>query len=164
MTEIVCITGKARAAKESVARMLKDELERNSKRVLIAHYADPIKHICRNWFGWNGRMDAEGRSFLRYVGTDIVRAKRPDFWVDYTLGLLSMMGDEWDYVIIPDAQHPNELDLERYGFQHRHIRIEDDRQDISPGMSEPDFTLMNAGEGRLRGNVADVARNLAYAA
>jgi|GEM_PF-4270820 len=82
--------------------MLKDELEHNKKRVLITHYSDPLKQICRNWFGWDGRMDAEGRSFLQYIGTNIVCARQPDFWVDYTLGLLSMMGDEWDYVIIPD--------------------------------------------------------------
>ena len=162
MTEIVCIsaTGKARAVKDSVARMLKDELEKDRKRVLITHYADPLKQICRNWFDWNGRMDAEGRSFLRYVGTDIVRARRPDFWVDFTLGLLSMMGDEWDYVIIPDCRHPNELDLERYGFHSRHIRIDGGGLDTMLSKTAPDFTIADDTEGHLTSDVAAVARNL----
>ena len=93
-----------------------------------------------------------------------MRARRPDFLVDFTLGLLSMMGDEWDYVIIPDAKYPNELDLERYGFQPHHLRIEGDRQDVSPGITKPEYTIINGGEKRLRGDVAGVARDLAYAA
>jgi len=170
MTEIVTITatGKARAGKEAVARMLKDELEHNKKRVLITHYADPLKQVCRNWFGWDGRMDAEGRSFLQYVGTDIVRSRRPDFWVDFTLGLLSMMGDEWDYVIIPDCRHPNELDLERYGFHPHHIRLDPPNVpglEASPDRPAPEFTIVDdEAPGRLRSDVSLVAQNLAYAA
>jgi len=174
MTEIVCITatGKAKAAKNSVARMLKDELEKDEKRVLITHYADPVKNICRDWFGWNGRMDEEGRSFLRYVGTEIVRAKRPDFWVDFIFGLLSMLGSEWDFVIIPDGRYPNELDLDRYGFQSHHIRIED--KGVPPKLrnqgrgAPPDkseFTIVDdTAPGRLRSEVTAVAHTLAYAA
>jgi hypothetical protein len=171
MTEIVCISaaGKAKAAKNSVARMLKDELEKDQKRVLIAHYADPLKSICRNWFGWDGRMDDEGRSFLQYVGTDIVRARRPDFWVDFTLGLLSMLGNEWDYVIIPDCRHPNEFDLERYGFQPRHIRIEDKGLNMrgrgrQTSPDKPEFTIVDGtAPERLRSDVAVVAHTLAAA-
>ena len=172
MTEIICISGKAMAGdKEMAARMLKEELEKGKKRVLITHYADPLKRICRDWFGWDGRMDATGRSFLRYVGTDIVRSQRPDFWVDFTLGLLSMMGDEWDYVIIPDCRHHNEIDLERYGFQPRHIRIEGNpmRQNAHTqrgplGRAAPDFTIVHDDmPGRLRSEVAAVAQNLVCA-
>jgi len=166
MAEIICISAadKARADKESVAKLLKEELKKENKRVLIARFADPIKHICRDWFGWNGLMDDVGRSFLRYVGTEIVRARRPDFWVDFMVGLLSMLGSEWDYVIIPDCRQPNELDMERYGFQPRHIRVEGKgAYPAGPlGNTAPDFTI-KSDSPRLRSDVAAVAQNLVYA-
>jgi len=160
MTEIICIsaTSKDRASKETVARLLKVELEHANKRVLIARIADPLKHICRKWFGWDGRMDDTGRSFLQYVGTDIVRARQPNFWLDFTLNLLAMMGDEWDYVLIPDCRYPNELDMERYGFQPRHIRIGNTR-----GLSNtpPVFAYVNnTSPIQLHSDIADIAIRL----
>jgi len=160
MTEIICISG-ARAGKDAVAKMLKEELEQGKKRVLITYFSAPLRRVCREWFGWDGQNDDAGRSLLQYVGTDIVRARQPDFWVDFTLGLLSMMGDEWDYVIIPDCRYPNELDMERYGFQPRHIRIEDNRPGGPVCMAKPDYTVMtDKAPNLLRRDVAAVARSL----
>ena len=173
MTEIICLlgTGKARAGKETVARMLKEELVKADKRVLITHFADPLKLICRNWFNWDGRMNDEGRSLLHYVGTDIVRARLPNFWVDFTLSLLSIMGDEWDYVIIPDCRWPNELDFERHGFRTRHIQIESRRvatgvhtPERLPGKSAPEFIIVNdeSSPDKLRREVEAVAQCLIF--
>ena len=164
MTEIICITatGKARASTEAVARMLREELVAKKKRVLITRFADPIKQVCRNWFCWDGQMDDTGRSWLQYVGSDVVRAQRPDFWVDFTVGLLSMLGSEWDYVIIPDCRWPNELDMERYGFQSRLLRIEGRRGSPGPlDKIKPDFTITSHDTPELlRGDVAAVADRL----
>jgi len=167
LTEIICISasGKARAAKETVARILRAELEKvDDKRVLITRFADPLKLICRNWFDWNGRMDDAGRSLLRYIGTDVVRSLRPDFWVDFTLNLLSMLGDEFDYVIIPDCRYPNEFDMERYGFQPRHLHIE---CNLAPGKTSsypaPEFVIANSeSPEQLRRAVVDVAHRLIF--
>ena len=161
MTEIICISGAA-AGKDTVAKMLKEELVKGKKRVLITYFAAPLRRICREWFGWDGLNDDAGRSMLQYVGTDIVRAQRPDFWVDFTMGLISMLGDEWDYVIIPDCRWPNELDMERYGFQARHVRVTG-RQPVHSqegllGKLTPDFTIVNDAE--LRSDVAAVAQSL----
>jgi len=161
MTEIVCIYG-AGPGKDAIARLLKEELEKSEKRVLITYFAAPLRQICRNWFGWNGQNDDAGRSTLQYVGTEIVRAKRPDFWVDYTMGLLSIMGDEWDFVIIPDCRHANELDLERYGFQSRYIRV-DGRYSMEGPLSKiaPDFTITNESVSeQLRADIVAVAQGL----
>lgn len=172
MTEIICIlaTGKSRAARESVAKVLKGELDKADKRVLITHFADPLKDICRKWFDWDGRMDDAGRSLLQYIGTDIVRARLPDFWIDFTMNLLSMMGDEWDYVIIPDCRWPNEVNLDRYGFQPRHILLESKYSSAgihTPeklfGITTPDFTIVSDDTiDRLRSDVAVVAHQLLY--
>jgi hypothetical protein len=157
MTEIICISG-ALAKKDTVAKILKEELKNSKKRVLITYFADPLRQICRSWFGWDGKNDPEGRSLLQYVGTNIVRSRKPDFWVDFTLNLLAMMGDEWDFVIIPDCRHANELDLERYGYQPRHIRVEGRGAPPSPGAA--DFTISEAAQ--LHTEIAKIAGALLY--
>jgi hypothetical protein len=160
---MICIYG-AGPGKDAVARLLKEELEKGEKRVLITYFAAPLRQICRNWFGWNGQNDDAGRSTLQYVGTEIVRAKRPDFWVDYTMGLLSIMGDEWDFVIVPDCRWPNELDLERYGFQTRRIRVEG-RYPLDGPLNKiaPDFTVTSDSVPvRLCDTIATVAQRLLY--
>ena len=163
MTEIICIYGTG-PGKDAVARLLKEELEISGKRVLVTYFAAPLRLICRSWFNWNGQNDDAGRSTLQYVGTEIVRAQRPAFWVDFTMGLLSMMGDEWDYVIVPDCRHANELDLERYGFQTRRVRVEGRHPLDGPlGKIEPDFTIPNETVPvQLCGNILSVAQRLLY--
>jgi len=160
MTEMICISG-AGPTKDMAARLLKEVLAQAGKRVLIAYFSAPLRRVCREWFGWNGLNDDAGRSTLQYVGNEIVRARRPDFWVDFTMGLLSMMGDEWDFVIVPDCRHANELDLERYGFQARHIQVGDRRATFNA--PAPDFIIESGvPPGQLRADVAAVARGLLY--
>ena len=124
MTKFICISGKAQNGKDTSARILCNYLEEKGNKVLIVHYADLLKYICRNWFGWNGEKDLSGRTLLQRVGTDVVRNKRPDFWVDFILDVVSLFEDEWDYIIIPDTRFPNELyKLKESGYPMTHIRV-----------------------------------------
>lgn len=107
--QVILISGKAQNGKDTVANILKELLEERGGRVLITHYADLLKYICRTFFGWNGEKDVYGRELLQYVGTDIVRKKCPDLWVDFIIQILTLFGDSWDYVIIPDCRFPNEV-------------------------------------------------------
>ena len=56
-----------------------------------------------------------GRDLLQYVGTNVIRKQRPDYWVDFVIDFLSMFKNQWDYVIIPDCRFPNEIDKWREG-------------------------------------------------
>lgn len=110
--KIICISGKAQHGKDTLARMLKKQLELDKQRkILIAHYGDLIKYVCRQFFGWNGKKDERGRSLLQYVGTEVVRKQIPDFWVKFIADILTMFRNEWDYVIIPDCRFPEEIDI-----------------------------------------------------
>ena len=61
---------------------------------------------------------------LQYVGTDIIRRQKPDYWVDFVMDMLSLFNDRWDYVIIPDCRFPNEVNrLVEEGFDTTHIRV-----------------------------------------
>ena len=120
--ETILISGKAGHGKDTLAKFLKSTLESRGKRVLITHYGDLLKFICTSYFNWDGRKNQDGRTLLQHVGTDIIRARRPQFWVIFILDMLTLLHDQWDYAIIPDVRFPNEIeglaDLNPY-----HIRI-----------------------------------------
>ncbi len=122
--KIIAISGKAQHGKDTTAGILKKQLESDGYRVLIVHYADLLKYICRSFFGWDGQKDDAGRHILQYIGTDIIREKSPNYWVDFAVDILGMFPDEWDYVLIPDCRFPNEITrLKEAGFDTIHIRV-----------------------------------------
>lgn len=122
--KVIAISGRAQSGKDTSANMLREQLEAHGERVLIAHYADLLKYICRTFFGWDGKKDERGRRILQYVGTDVIRRKIPDYWVDFIISILELFGDNWDYVLIPDSRFPNEIEtLKEHGFDVEHIRV-----------------------------------------
>lgn len=108
--KVILISAYARHGKDSAADILKSEFEKQGKKVLIAHYGDLVKYVCKTFFGWNGEKDDYGRSLLQKIGTDEIRKSDPDFWVRFIYDILAMFIDEWDYVIIPDCRFPNEIE------------------------------------------------------
>ena len=122
--KIFAISGHAQNGKDTVAGLIKDSLKADGNRVLVAHYADLLKYMCRTFFDWDGNKDEKGRHILQYVGTDIIRKQAPDFWVDFISSVLTYFKENWDYVLIPDTRFPNEIDkLISNGFDVIHIRV-----------------------------------------
>jgi hypothetical protein len=158
MKKVICISAKARHGKDTAAELLKEYLEYKGQRVLITHYADLLKFICRNYFSWNGEKDEAGRTLLQHIGTDVVGTKNPAYWVEFVVSVLKMFEDEWDYVLIPDCRYPVEVTTMRDNFETIVLRVE--RPDFDNGLtaaqkSHPsevdmdnydfDFALLNNG-------------------
>ena len=121
---ILAISGHAQNGKDTIAGLLRDSLKTDGNRVLVTHYADLLKYMCRTFFDWDGNKDEKGRHILQYVGTDIIRKQAPDFWVDFISSVLTYFNENWDYVLIPDTRFPNEIDkLLSNGFDVTHIRV-----------------------------------------
>ena len=122
--EILAISGHAQNGKDTVAGLLRESLKADGNRVLVTHYADLLKYMCRTFFNWDGNKDEKGRHILQYVGTDIIRKQAPDFWVDFISSVLTYFNENWDYVLIPDTRFPNEINkLLCNGFDVTHIRV-----------------------------------------
>ena len=122
--KIFAVSGKAQHGKDTFANVLYEELNNRGHRVLLTHYADLLKFICKSLFNWNGEKDEKGRQILQYVGTDIVRKERPDYWVEFVLDMIDLFGENWDYVTIPDTRFPNEINmLKKYYDKVEHIRV-----------------------------------------
>lgn len=139
MKKIILVSAKARNGKDSVAELAKQELESKGERVLICHYADLLKYICKTFFNWNGIKDDNGRTILQHVGTDVIRNKNhaPDYWVDFIANLLWMFYDEWDYILIPDTRFPNELErmIDNFG-KERIVSLRTNRPNFDSGLSQ----------------------------
>lgn len=122
--KVILISGKAQHGKDTAARFLKSALEADGNAVLVAHYGDLVKYVCKTFFGWDGEKDLAGRTLLQIIGTDTIRAKRPDYWVSFISDILMFFPDEWDYVLIPDCRFPNEVDhIKNAGFDTVHLRV-----------------------------------------
>lgn len=121
--KVILISGHAQNGKDTIASLLENELIASGRKVLVAHYADLLKYICKTLFNWNGQKDEKGRRLLQYVGTDVIREKRPSYWVDFIADMLNLFGDNWDYVLIPDTRFPNEVERIAEKFDSIHIRV-----------------------------------------
>ena len=157
--KVICISGKAQHGKDTSALMVKEMLEDDGYKVLIAHYGDLVKYICKTFFQWNGEKDEAGRSLLQRIGTDVIRTQEPDYWVSFVAEILRFFDGEWDYVLIPDCRFPNEVEyLKEQGFDVTHMRVVRDNF-VSPLTKEqqehpsetalddviPDYYVRNSG-------------------
>ena len=133
--KVICISGKAQNGKDFTANALKEKIEEHDNcNVLITHYADLLKYICKTFFGWNGKKDAEGRSILQFVGSDVIRKNNPDYWVDFIVDILDMFPSEFDYVLIPDCRFPNEIEVMKEKFDCIAVRV--NRPDYDNGLTD----------------------------
>lgn len=107
--KIITISGKAEAGKDTFALMLKKIAQYKGKKVCVLHYADLLKEIAINVYGWDGVKDYAGRRLLQRLGTDIVRKVDENFWADSVKRLIKVLYNEFDLFIIPDARFENEI-------------------------------------------------------
>ena len=135
---VICISGNAGHGKDYTANLLKENLEAKGNSVLIIHYADLLKYVCKTYLGWNGEKDEAGRTMLQQVGTEMVREYDADFWVDFVYCIVYVFKDKWDYAIIPDCRFENEVNTFRdngWSFNTTyHIKIE--RPNYDNGLTE----------------------------
>lgn len=171
--KIITISGHAQNGKDFCANLIKQKLETRGEKVLIAHYADLLKYICKTFFGWDGQKNIEGRTLLQYVGTDVIRQKNPDYWINFLIGIINLFPDEWDYVIIPDTRFPNENDLMKEYFDVTTVRIT--RPNFDNGLTEDqqkhesetaldnygfDFYIVNNGDSSINGEIDRLINNM----
>lgn len=125
---VYTISGKAGSGKDFFATIAKEQFERHGKSVLITHYADLLKFICKCFLNWDGGKDPIGRQTLQYIGTDVIRQYNQDYFVNFLISILTVFNDMWDVVLIPDARFPNEIDKMKEHFPTKAILVKRDFQ------------------------------------
>lgn len=177
--KVILISGKAQNGKDAVAGYLHKALVNDGKRVLVTHYADLLKYICRNYLGWDGNKDEKGRQILQYVGTDVIRKQNPTLWVDFVAMMLKYFHENWEYVIIPDCRFPNEVTtMVENGFETIHLRVvrnnfespltgeqQNHPSETALDNVKPDYCIFNDGTlSELEENITKWIKECLYAA
>jgi len=106
--QIILLSGKAGCGKSLTATLLQETLESNGKTVLKIAYGDLVKYLCGKYFNWDGQKDAKGREILQQIGTNVIRAQNPTYWVDFVIGFVKLFRDKYDYTIVDDLRFPDE--------------------------------------------------------
>lgn len=131
----IIISGKAGSGKDMTAHFMKEELEKHGKKVLIIHYGDAVKWVLRDYFNWDGNKDVIGRTLLQRIGTDVVRARHPNFWTAIVVGLIQSFEpyNDFNVALVPDARFPNEVDIPLQELENCvTVRIERKNEDGTP--------------------------------
>ena len=126
---VVAISGKAESGKDTIAKEIKYLLEEQNYKVMIIHFADVLKFVCRQYFDWDGQKDDYGRSLLQQVGTEMREKNNPNMWVNITKELICGIGAEFDWVLVPDTRFKEEINMLNEYFDCTSIRVL--RQDIN---------------------------------
>ena len=133
--EIITFSGKARHGKDSSVQILKQLLEEQGKRVLAINYADYLKYLAKTYFGWDGNKDEKGRTILQQLGTEKVRTKFPNYWVDTVVGIVKAFESDFDYILIGDCRFLNEIDRwKEEGYEIMSLHVE--RLNFDNGLTE----------------------------
>ncbi len=113
--KVYLFAGKAEAGKTTAAELLVQQLRSThpESRVVRMAYGDYLKQVVKTVFGWDGKKDEAGRHLLQWFGTDVVRAKSPNFWIDSVVRLAKVLDGVVDYLLIDDCRFPNEVDVWR---------------------------------------------------
>lgn len=111
MKQILLLSGKAGAGKSFLAEALRNEYkEKYNKRAACLAFADTLKMVARNVYGWDGEKDREGRFLLQHLGTDVAQRNYKYCWVDALKAIMYGLTSEFDVFIITDARFPHEID------------------------------------------------------
>lgn len=106
--KIICLGAKARHGKDTTASMLKRKLEEKGYRVLVIAYANYLKYLIATYYSGSYERTEENRTKWQLFGTEKVRVRNPDLWVNTVIDFVKVSEGDFDFVIIPDFRFPNE--------------------------------------------------------
>lgn len=133
--KVILISGKAGHGKDTVAQIIKEELESQNKKVLIIKFGDPVKWFAREYYQWNGNKDIQGRSLLQYIGTEMMRSYDIYYWGRIVSEFIAANKD-FDIALIPDWRFRSEKEAIRAANKNCHTLRVVRQNFINPNMTE----------------------------
>lgn len=100
------MSGKARSGKDTAADVI---LKKYQGKTFA--FADDVKTIAYNYFGWYGEKDELGRKLLQDIGTT-GRNYNEDMWVDHVIYWIQWWASgtaDHQLAVVTDARYPNEI-------------------------------------------------------
>ena len=122
---LVALAGKSGSGKNTLAELLKLHLESEGKTVRLMAFADPIKDICKDIFGYDeyslttqkGKTvklphnSRTAREMMQTIGTDVfVNHFDKDVWIDLLHKRIAECDNDYDVIIVTDVRNIRELE------------------------------------------------------
>ena len=111
--KVILLSGKARSGKNTAAEVI----FRKYDSIMLA-FADDIKTIAYDYFGWHGEKDELGRKLLQDIGAS-GRDYNEDIWVNRVIRLLQWWASvtaDHQLAVVTDTRYPNEIQRIKHEF------------------------------------------------
>lgn len=117
--KIVGIAGNMGSGKDTVAGMLKKQLQAKGMDVAMLRFAGPLKRMATFYFGWDGTKGNQyvsvdnqqyfgGRDLLQGLGNLFRNEVDKDYWIKQLRKDADKIALHVDYCLIPDCRFINE--------------------------------------------------------
>ena len=165
---LIAYSGRKQAGKDTLAAFMRQEFEKQGKKVVLLPFAKGVKDFATKYFNWDGeKSEAEiktpwgefigGRRLLQGIGLMMREEVSPAFWIDrWILAYQGALNDGYDVVQVTDCRFLNEAAaVKMMGgtliYVHRPGRLRDDHPSETEMNSKPfqrvvDFSISNIFE------------------
>ena len=111
--KLYLICGKARAGKDTFAKLIKQEEEKNNKKVCILKLTAPLYRWAEDYINYDKEKDEKPRELLQTIGYDILqlKLKKKDFLLDYLITTIEILDDYYDVGLITDGRLVHEIEV-----------------------------------------------------
>lgn len=114
---IFVIAGKANSGKDTVAKIIKNEVMVMGLKAVNLQYSYYIKMYAKEITDWDGSEDTKPRTLLQQLGTEVIRTHLDNyFFINRIIEDIKVYSYFFDVVTISDARLPEELDKIKDAF------------------------------------------------
>lgn len=111
--KLYLICGKARAGKDTFAKLIKQEEEKNNNKVCILKLTAPLYSWAEDYFDYDKEKEEKPRELLQTLGYDILqlKLKKKDFLLDYLITTIEVLDNYYDVGLITDGRLVHEIEV-----------------------------------------------------
>lgn len=111
--KLYLICGKARAGKDTFAKLIKQEEEKDNNKVCILKLTAPLYSWAEDYFNYDKEKDEKPRELLQTLGYDILqlKLKKKDFLLDYLITTIEVLDNYYDVGLITDGRLVHEIEV-----------------------------------------------------
>jgi thymidylate kinase len=108
-TVAILISGKAGTGKSTFGSLVKKALQEEGYTTTTIPFADNVKYVAKEAFGWDGEKDDKGRQLLQGIG-NLGRQYDENLWVDRVIEMAEVTDTiiPVEFIICDDWRFPNE--------------------------------------------------------
>lgn len=111
--KLYLICGKARAGKDTFAKLIKQEEEKDNNKVCILKLTAPLYSWAEDYFNYDKEKDEKPRELLQTLGYDILqlKLKKKDFLLDYLITTIEVLDNYYGVGLITDGRLVHEIEV-----------------------------------------------------